>query len=246
MDADPLRHDRAAGTGAARRPARALAAGPRRGEPHRYCRRRPARRAAGAGTPARPARRAAQSRTRAARVAGHGGLRDPRHLRVQPAAVRRLRFRPAAAEDGRSGGCDLVPDARAAGLHRPGAGNPGAYVATAAALAHRVAGGATRTDHPGRTADRQPAVADGGRGDRLPGRHRAQRLRRQRVHRGPGQLRVPARVRRDTGGDPAGRTHRQRVHRADRRDEGQRGDRRHPRHSGWTRSRCWCCRACWR
>ena len=65
----------------------------------------------------------------------------------------------------------------------------------------------------------------GRRGDRLPRRQHPARLRRDDLRGRTGQHRLPARVRRAADRDRPGRPHRQRVHRADRRDGQPRGGR---------------------
>ena len=133
----------------------------------------------------------------------------------------------------------LEGSARADRLLRRDAAEAGAHVQAsrrASARPRRSPHGAGR---PRRCAAGGAAVLPGRRGRGVPGLQHPARLRRHDLRRRTGQHRVPARVRRAADRDHPGRPHRQRVHRADRRDGEPRGGRRDPHARAWTRSTCW-------
>src|SRR5690348_2330397 len=169
---------------------------------------------------ARP-RRAA----RIARTAGHRERGGRGNLRAPTQAAAQLRLRGNARAHRRGGRGSLAAHTRPARLRRSDPRDFRAYRVPAAALAGHLAGLSHGTDRPRCSADRGAAFLPDRRGDRVPGRDRAAAVRRHRIHRGPGVIFDPARTGGAADRHPAGRSYRQRLHRADRFDEGRRGNR---------------------
>ncbi|VII93911.1 ABC transporter, permease protein (cluster 9, phospholipid), partial [Pseudomonas sp. FG-3G] len=113
-----------------------------------------------------------------------------------------------------------------AGLCRLDPRNAGPGPVSPETLAHYPDGCSHRTDGAGRGPYRRPADFSGGRGGGVSRGDGAGRFRRQYFYRGLGGVLVSARIRRVADCDSYGRSHRQRLHRPDRLDEGQRRNRR--------------------
>ena len=143
----------------------------------------------------------------------------PRHTVAAAAGTHRPRLQPRAVSGLRTGR-----------LLRPDRVRDRRDDRAAAPPARRRAGAPDGRDRSERHADRRPAVAADRRGIRVSGLRPVAPFRRGCLHRQSAGRRRSARAGRIDGGDHRRRPIRLGLRRADRHDEAQRGNRRHPGH----------------